>query len=144
MQNVPVSNQEPRPPSALASQALGNILYKALASAHCPVSISEILPCCLIHALGFAQLLNHQVTLSLINESLKLCFGATKVYWVENYFEYREQAVKIGNMFPSIKLIAAGNPCGIHLEPCFFYFAPLLMTQLRFVKQQMHNCVLMV
>lgn len=45
-----------------------------------PVSISEILPRCLIYALGFAQLLNHRVALSLINASLKLCLGATKVY----------------------------------------------------------------
>lgn len=39
------------------------------------VSISEILPHCLIYALGFAQLLNHQVALLLINASLKLFGG---------------------------------------------------------------------
>lgn len=109
-----------------------------------PASVSEILPRCLIYALGFAQLLNRRVALLLINASLKLCLGATKVYWVENYFKYREQAVKIGNMFSSIKLIATGNPFGIHLEPLLFYFLPLLMTQPRFVKQQMHNCVLVM
>lgn len=58
----------------------------------------------------------------LINAPLKLCLGATKVYWVENYFKYGEQAVKTGNMFSSIKLIATGNPSGIHLEPLLLYF----------------------
>lgn len=41
-----------------------------------------------MHALGFAQLLNLPVALLLINASLKLCLGATKVYWVENYFKH--------------------------------------------------------
>lgn len=103
-------------------------------------SSSEMLLQCLIHALGFAQLLNLRVALLLINASLKLCLGATKVYWVENYFKHREQAVKAGNMFSSIKLIAPGNPSGIHLEPLCFDFLPLLMTQPRLVKQPMHNC----
>lgn len=78
---------------------------------------------------GFRSAFEPAGRLLLINASLKLCLGATKVYWVENYFKHREQAVKIGNMFPSINLIATGNPSGIHLEPSLFYFLPRLMAQ---------------
>lgn len=79
--------------------------------------------------IGFRSAFEPAGRLLLINASLKLCLGATKVYWVENYFKHREQTVKIGNMFPSINLIATGNPSGIHLEPSLFYFLPQLMAQ---------------
>ena len=94
---------------------------------------------------GFAQRLNHRVALLLINASLKLCLGATKVYWVENYFKHREQAVKIGNMFSSVKLIARGNPSGIYLEPLLFSFLPSSVNDpAKAVKQQTRNGVLVV
>lgn len=104
------------------------------------LSVSEILLLPNI-CIGFCSAFEPAGRLLLINASLKLCLGATKVYWVENYFKYREQAVKIGNMFSSINLIATGNPFGIHLEPLLFYFLPLLMTQPRFVQQQTHHCM---
>lgn len=102
--------------------------------------------CCLTasRCIRFCSALNHRVTLLLINAPLKLCLGATKVYWVENYFKYREQAVKPGNMFSSIKLIATGNPSGIHLEPLLFYFLPPLTTWPRFVEQRAHRRLLVV